>query len=186
MLTRATEAMLASASPRKPSERTCSRSSSEAILLVACRANAIGRSPLSMPAPLSATRICLIPPSASVTPISVAPASRLFSSSSLRTDAGRSTTSPAAIWLMSVSGKGRIRGTGGGLFSPGMTGALRPCRFREDSIICRGRMPRWNSFSPVGICSSISTGTSRHCSSNTAPGFIRCSSPSFFAKPGWS
>src|SRR6266508_101282 len=146
MLTRATEAMLASASPRKPSERTCSRSSSEAILLVACRANAIGRSPLSMPAPLSATRIRLIPPSASATPISVAPASRLFSRSSLRTDAGRSTTSPAAIWLMSVSGKGRIEGTGGGLFSPGMTGALRPCRFRRGiylsvAVECRGGTP---------------------------------------------
>src|SRR6267154_2046853 len=53
-------------------------------------------------------------------------------------------------------------------------------------IICRGRMPRWTSFSPAGICSSISTGTLQYCFSNTAPGSICCSSPSFFARPGWS
>ena len=39
------------------------------------------------------------PPSRTSTRISVAPASRLFSISSLTADAGRSTTSPAAIWL---------------------------------------------------------------------------------------
>src|SRR6267154_2709130 len=144
--TRATEATLASASPRKPSERTCSRSCREAILLVAWRANAIGKSSLGMPAPLSTTRICFTPPSTSATPISLAPASRLFSRSSFSTDAGRSTTSPAAIWLMSVSGSGRIEGTGGGLFGPGMTGALRPCRFREGvqlyvAVECRGGPP---------------------------------------------
>src|SRR3981189_3468790 len=109
--TRATEATLASASPRKPSERTCSRSCREAILLVAWRANAIGKSSLSMPRPLATTRSCFTPPWTSATPISVAPASRLFSRSSFSTDAGRSTTSPAAIWLMSVSGSGRMAGT---------------------------------------------------------------------------
>jgi hypothetical protein len=41
--------------------------------------------------------------------IFVAPASRLFSSSSFTTDAGRSTTSPAAIWLTSCTGIGCIR-----------------------------------------------------------------------------
>jgi len=49
------------------------------------------------------------PPSSNWTSILVAPASRLFSISSLSTEAGRSTTSPAAIWLMSRSGRGRIR-----------------------------------------------------------------------------
>ena len=34
----------------------------------------------------------------------VAPASKLFSTSSLTTDAGRSTTSPAAIWLANRAG----------------------------------------------------------------------------------
>ena len=34
-----------------------------------------------------------------------APASMLFSTSSLITDAGRSTTSPAAIWFARLSGK---------------------------------------------------------------------------------
>ena len=38
-----------------------------------------------------------------------APASRLFYNSSLTIDAGRSTTSPAAIWLISVSSRRRIR-----------------------------------------------------------------------------
>jgi hypothetical protein len=39
----------------------------------------------------------------------VAPASRLFSSSSFTTAAGRSTTSPAAIWLTSWVGMAWIR-----------------------------------------------------------------------------
>src|SRR5436190_14427110 len=38
----------------------------------------------------------------------VAPASRLFSSNSFSTEAGRSTTSPAAIWLTSSSGSTRM------------------------------------------------------------------------------
>src|SRR3954464_13428183 len=48
------------------------------------------------------------PPSSSVTPISRAPASTLFSSSSFSTEAGRSTTSPAAIWLTRSSGSTRM------------------------------------------------------------------------------
>src|SRR5947209_1255008 len=127
--TRATDAILASASPRNPSE---------AILLVAWRAKAIGRSSFSMPEPLSPTRICLMPPSASATLISVAPASRLFSRSSFSTEAGRSTTSPAAIWLMRASGSGRMAGTfaiicdavecrgGAPVFRLGSAGSSRP------------------------------------------------------------
>jgi hypothetical protein len=38
-----------------------------------------------------------------------APASILFSTSSFTTDAGRSTTSPAATWLARISGRRRIR-----------------------------------------------------------------------------
>src|SRR5258705_9732194 len=91
-----------------------------------------------MPAPLSTTRICFTPPSTSATLISVAPASRLFSRSSFSTDAGRSTTSPAAVWLMSVSGSGRMAGTfaiicdevecrgGASAFRLGSAGSSRP------------------------------------------------------------
>jgi len=43
-----------------------------------------------------------------------APASRLFSTSSLSAEAGRSTTSPAAIWFTRSSGRARIRPMGGG------------------------------------------------------------------------
>jgi len=55
----------------------------------------------SMPPPSSVTLSCLMPPCARLTLISVAPASRLFSSNSFSAAAGRSTTSPAAIWLIS-------------------------------------------------------------------------------------
>ncbi len=106
--TSATDAIDASASPRKPSDSTPSSSSRLAILLVACRAIARGSSSHGMPAPLSATMMRLMPPASSLMSICVAPASRLFSSNSLTTDAGRSTTSPAAIWLISASAKGRI------------------------------------------------------------------------------
>src|SRR3954464_6647181 len=52
-----------------------------------------------MPQPSSTTWIRLRPPSLSVTSIRRAPASMAFSTSSLTTEAGRSTTSPAAIWF---------------------------------------------------------------------------------------
>jgi hypothetical protein len=50
-----------------------------------------------MPLPLSVRRISVLPPSRISTLTSVAPASMELSISSLTTDAGRSTTSPAAI-----------------------------------------------------------------------------------------
>ena len=102
---RDTAAMLASASPRNPRLPTRSRSSSDAILLVAWRASASASSSRAMPLPLSLTFSNCVPPAASCTVMLVAPASRLFSSSSLSADAGRSTTSPAAIWLISRSGR---------------------------------------------------------------------------------
>lgn len=105
---RDTEAIEASASPRKPMVATASRSSSEPILLVAWRASASGRSLRPRPAPSSSTCTRLVPPASSVTWIDCAPASRLFSSSSFSTEAGRSTTSPAAIWLIRSSGRMRM------------------------------------------------------------------------------
>ncbi|MCY1303764.1 hypothetical protein D9M70_534880 [compost metagenome] len=103
-----TEAIEASASPRKPSVSTDSSSSRDAILLVAWRISATGSSVAGMPQPLSVMTMRRTPPSSSRMPSCVAPASSAFSSSSLTTEAGRSTTSPAAIWLMSWSGSGRI------------------------------------------------------------------------------
>src|SRR5580692_11131640 len=58
-----------------------------------------------MPAPSSATAISAEPPPRISTLTERAPASSEFSTSSLTADAGRSTTSPAAIWLATCSGK---------------------------------------------------------------------------------
>ncbi len=107
-VTSATAAIEASASPRKPSDSTASSSSRLAILLVAWRVSASASSSRGMPPPLSATAIRRMPPPSSRTSMSLAPASRLFSTSSLTTDAGRSITSPAAIWLTRTSGSGRM------------------------------------------------------------------------------
>src|SRR3954471_18894431 len=106
--TRATEAMEASASPRNPIVDTPSRSCRLKILLVAWRASASGRASRAIPAPSSSTCTRRTPPSSRVTAMLVAPASRLFSSSSFRTEAGRSTTSPAAIWDTRSCGSPRM------------------------------------------------------------------------------
>ena len=98
---RDTELILANASPLKPKLKMASRSSRSAILLVACRANARLNSSFGMPQPLSRMRIKFAPPFSISIWILFAPASRLFSTNSFTTDAGRSTTSPAAIWLAS-------------------------------------------------------------------------------------
>jgi hypothetical protein len=68
-------------------------------LLVAWRSSASGKSSGDMPSPSSLTRINEVPLFSIEMVISVAAASMEFSSSSLTTDAGRSTTSPAAIRL---------------------------------------------------------------------------------------
>ncbi len=104
---RETDAMLGSASPRKPNDAMRARSSSEAILLVACRSRASTASASSIPEPSSVTRIRATPPSSMSTRTRVAPASIAFSTSSLTTLAGRSTTSPAAIWLARSFGRRR-------------------------------------------------------------------------------
>ena len=59
-------------------------------------------------APSSLTRISASPPPAVAISIAPAPASSAFSTSSLTTLAGRSITSPAAIWLIMVSESWRI------------------------------------------------------------------------------
>src|ERR1700751_3209849 len=62
-----------------------------------------------MPTPLSTTRTKLEPPLEMAISILVASPSRLFSTSSLTTDAGRSTTSPAATCEATSSGRKAIR-----------------------------------------------------------------------------
>src|SRR5204863_5470005 len=99
-----TEAMLGSASPRKPSVSMAPRSAACAILLVAWRSIASRASSGSMPWPSSSTRISFLPPSSTAMTMRRAPASSAFSTSSLTTEAGRSTTSPAAIWLARSGG----------------------------------------------------------------------------------
>ena len=95
---RATDPIEARASPRKPRLAMCMRSSGSRSLLVAWAAKASSRSSAPMPIPSSVTRIRRAPPSSRSTWIRVAPASNAFSTSSFTTEAGRSTTSPAAIW----------------------------------------------------------------------------------------
>ena len=99
-----TEAILDKASPRNP--RVFIRASSACVLslLVACCASASGKSSGCMPQPLSCRLISNRPPFLISSLISEAPASRLFSSNSLTTEAGRSMTSPAAIWFASAVG----------------------------------------------------------------------------------
>ena len=63
------------------------------------------RRPALMPWPSSRTRTSVVPPSSISTWTLRAPASSAFSTSSLTTDAGRSTTSPAAILLTRSSGR---------------------------------------------------------------------------------
>ena len=92
--------MLERASPRKPREEICSKSLSSLILLVAWRRKAMGTCSRGIPIPLSVMRIKEIPPFSISTVTAEAPASMEFSTSSFTTEAGRSTTSPAAILSM--------------------------------------------------------------------------------------
>src|SRR5215471_13837050 len=100
---RDTEAIDGNASPRNPRVVTLSRSSAFLIFEVACRSNASMASSRTMPHPLSVIWINFFPPASTLSLIRVAPASSEFSSISFTTDAGRSTTSPAAIWFATVS-----------------------------------------------------------------------------------
>ena len=94
---RLTAAMLGSASPRNPRVVSRSRSSSETILLVACRSSAISISSPAIPEPSSATWNAWSSEPSTRTSIRRAPASTAFSRISLSAESGRSITSPAAI-----------------------------------------------------------------------------------------
>ena len=112
--------MAAKASPLNPMVPTDSNSCRLAILLVACRRRAKGSSSRKMPMPSSSTLMRRTPPAKRRNWICVAPASRALSTSSRTTEAGRSTTSPAAIWLISSSGRslmGRRGNCVGGAFT---------------------------------------------------------------------
>src|SRR3954471_21147799 len=61
-----------------------------------------------MPLPSSETRRRRRPPASTSTSMRRAPASIEFSTNSFATDAGRSTTSPAAIWFATWSERTRI------------------------------------------------------------------------------
>src|SRR3990172_6478629 len=61
-----------------------------------------------MPQPSSLTRMESMPPPLTSTAMREAPASRAFSMSSLTTEAGRSTTSPAAIRAATSGGRTRM------------------------------------------------------------------------------
>src|SRR6185312_846456 len=103
-----TSAIAARASPRNPSVAILKRSSASTSLLVAWGMKATGRSSGDIPRPSSLTLTRSFPPRSTVTSTRDAPASIAFSSNSFMTLAGRSTTSPAAIWLMTEGGSCRI------------------------------------------------------------------------------
>ena len=92
-----TAEIAASASPRKPRVPMQARSSFLRILLVAWRRKAVRASSGAMPQPSSVMRRKVIPPFCNSIVIFFAPASMEFSTSSLTAEAGRSTTSPAAM-----------------------------------------------------------------------------------------
>jgi hypothetical protein len=108
-VSRPTAPSAASASPRKPKLAICTRSE-PSILDVAWRATASGSASGAIPCPSSDTRSLVLPPADRPTSIRVAPASSAFSISSLTAEAGRSTTSPAAIRLIAAASSGRISG----------------------------------------------------------------------------
>ena len=89
--------MAASASPRKPSVPMASSPRASESLLVAWRRKAMPASSGDMPQPSSVTRMYSRPPPRSSSVTFRAPASTAFSKSSFTTEAGRSTTSPAAM-----------------------------------------------------------------------------------------
>ena len=106
--TRATDAIDAKASPRKPRVPIAFKSSARLIFEVACRSNASTASSRVIPSPSSVIFNKRRPPDSTSITMRKAPASIAFSTSSLATDAGRSTTSPAAIRLEIWSGSTRI------------------------------------------------------------------------------
>src|ERR1019366_4216848 len=111
-----TDAMGGSAPPRNPLVPMCVRSSNVRSFDVACRSRASRASSGDIPEPSSVTSRRAMPPPSTSTVTRRAPASSAFSTSSLAADAGRSTTSPAAIWSTRASSRTRT--------SPGTCGML--------------------------------------------------------------
>src|SRR6478752_2961087 len=144
MVSRAAAPMEGSASPRNPSVRIDSRSSSSSFD-VAWRSTLSARSSAVIPLPSSATRMRRRPPPSVRTSIRRAPASSAFSTSSLTTLAGRSTTSPAAIRLTTASDSWRTGMVWAIRSGCDFTGPSRPLR---DKIRGFARYPR-----PVGRAS---------------------------------
>src|SRR5690242_14918635 len=107
IMSRLTAPIEGSASPRKPRLRMRRRSSSGSFE-VQWRSTASESSSALMPMPSSTTAMRLCPPSRSVTSMRVASASMAFSTSSFTADAGRSTTSPAAMRLTRTGGNCRM------------------------------------------------------------------------------
>ena len=105
---RDTLAIDGSASPRNPIVAIPQRSSTPRIFEVACAVSASRASAGLIPQPSSVTRTRLRPPAAVSIAIVRAPASSALSTSSLTTLAGRSITSPAAIWSITSAGNTRI------------------------------------------------------------------------------
>ena len=103
---RLTDASDARASPRKPSVAIASRSAVVSILLVACGATAIASSSKAIPATVvrHADQVASATLDLDFDPRRPRHRSR-FSTSSLTTLAGRSTTSPAAIWFTTSGGR---------------------------------------------------------------------------------
>lgn len=106
---RETLAIAGIASPRKPRVAIDSKSLTSMSLLVACRSKARMASSWLIPQPLSLTWMSRLPPCSTLICNFFAPASSEFSRSSLATETGRSTTSPAAILFATTSERMRIR-----------------------------------------------------------------------------
>ncbi len=97
------------------------------------------RLPRPIPMPSSLTRMRRRPPSSTSSSIAVAPASSAFSTSSLTTDAGRSTTSPAAIWSATALGRTAMRGAPDAAVSKGADIACKLPETRGERQLIRGR-----------------------------------------------
>src|SRR5690242_6313482 len=108
---RETAVIEGNASPRKPRVEIEMRSSALRSFDVAWRSKQSRASSWFIPQPSSVMRMRRLPPDSVSMRMERAPASRAFSRSSLTTEAGRSTTSPAAILLATFSGRMRILDT---------------------------------------------------------------------------
>ncbi len=107
---------------------------------MACRSSASRASSRPMPEPSSRTRIRSPPPPSISMSIREAPASSAFSMSSLTAEAGRSTTSPAAMRSITVLSRRWMRGKRPSSYRAG-SGGSQPAALRRTSAPAR-RKPR--------------------------------------------